>query len=232
MLRSGGIRKVIKDLPTHWLTYIIMLKLRPFTLKVTIASMPMSIPPYGYTFITLKGPNRLELSLLGNNFNLELKKRTKLLSRNSHRWICQLCQFFILFIYNFELSQPLERISSRSFNWSNLFSPMSYRLKLRTCWNLLDGKIAASISPLECTSCLLWRAPPLQWESPLDGDEEKWLSHVKNMCTHLPFITWLHINPFVKSTQQVSFKEFPSPQKLPYRWHPLGSNHSQGMGEP
>jgi len=77
VFKKKSIGKVIGDLLINWLTRIVLLKPRTIHLEVLVASVPMSIIPYGYTFFTLKGPDHLEWSFPRNNFNREWKRRTK-----------------------------------------------------------------------------------------------------------------------------------------------------------
>lgn len=89
-----------------------------FTLKVSLFSRFFtSMAPCGNNLWITNGPDHLDLSFPGNNFNLELNNNTNCPSRSSFFWICRSCHVFVCSLYIFAFSYTRFLNSSSSCSW-------------------------------------------------------------------------------------------------------------------
>ena len=115
IIHQGWWRKIISfslGISPPWYT----LHLWPFTRKHYPLEFISSSAPWEKTCCTLNGPLHLDLNLLGNNFSLELNRRTRSPTLNSFLRIWASCHRFVLFLKSLVFSYAWNR------NWRVWYS--------------------------------------------------------------------------------------------------------------
>ena len=105
------------------------LHLWPFTRKHSPLEFISSSAPWEKTCCTLNGPLHLDLNLPGNNFSLELNKRTRSPTLNSFLRIWASCHCFVFSLKSLVFSYAWNQNSSNSFSYNKRLSPAAFMSK-------------------------------------------------------------------------------------------------------
>ena len=105
------------------------LHLWPFTRKHSPLKFRSSSASWEKTYCTLNGPLHLDLNLPGNNFSLELNKRTRSPTLNSFLRIWASCHHFVFSLKSLVFSYAWNRNSSNSFSCNKHLSPAAFMSK-------------------------------------------------------------------------------------------------------